>query len=120
MIADSIMGRSSAWMQLYDPTRPYPAHFHQDGNSQSVVAHVDDIMPGQGGVVVKGMDKIAVYKDASGKPYVFSAHCTHKGCIVTWNNADSTWDCPCHGSIFAMDGSVLHGPARKGLPPARL
>jgi glycine/D-amino acid oxidase-like deaminating enzyme/nitrite reductase/ring-hydroxylating ferredoxin subunit len=119
MIAESILGRSSAWTELYDPARPYPDDFHEDGDSQSIVASVDDISPGQGGVIVKGEEKFAVYKDASGKPHVLSARCTHKGCTVTWNNADGTWDCPCHGSIFAKDGTVIHGPARKSLAPAQ-
>jgi glycine/D-amino acid oxidase-like deaminating enzyme/nitrite reductase/ring-hydroxylating ferredoxin subunit len=120
MIAESILGRSSAWSDLYDPARPCPADFHKDGDSQSIVASLDDVSPGQGGVIVKGEDKFAVHKDASGKLHVLSARCTHKGCTVTWNNADHTWDCPCHGSIFATDGSVLHGPARKNLAQARL
>jgi glycine/D-amino acid oxidase-like deaminating enzyme/nitrite reductase/ring-hydroxylating ferredoxin subunit len=120
MIADSILGRPSAWTELYDPARPYPDDFHKDGDSQSIVASIDDIIPGQGGVLVRGDDKFAICKDASGQPHILSARCTHKGCTVTWNNADKTWDCPCHGSIFAADGSVLHGPARKDLAPARL
>jgi Rieske Fe-S protein len=52
-----------------------------------------------------------VWKGADGIPHAISASCTHKGCTVTWNNADRTWDCPCHGSIFAIEGSVIHGPA---------
>lgn len=120
LIAETIMGRANDWRELYDPARPYPDDFHKDGDSQSIVAGIDEIMPGQGGVIVTGENKFAIYKDASGKPNILSASCTHKGCTVTWNNADSTWDCPCHGSIFAADGSVLHGPARKALPPARI
>ncbi|WP_438816543.1 FAD-dependent oxidoreductase [Taklimakanibacter deserti] len=120
MIAESILDRPNAWTELYDPARPYRQDFHRNGDSQSVVASVDDILPGQGGIIVKGEDKLAVHKDAAGKLHVLSASCTHKGCTLTWNNADHTWDCPCHGSIFAADGSVLHGPARKPLPPASL
>lgn len=120
MIAESILGKSSAWTALYDPARPYPEDFHRSGDSRSVVASIGDILPGQGGIIVKGEDKFAVHKDASGKLHVLSASCTHKGCTLTWNNADHSWDCPCHGSIFAADGSVLHGPARKPLPPAQL
>jgi len=120
MIADLICGRDSLWKALYDPTRPYPEDFHRNGDSQSIVAAVADIAAGHGGVLVKGEEKVAVWKDGAGQIHAFSAACTHKGCIVTWNNADRTWDCPCHGSIFAADGSVIHGPAREPLKPAHL
>ena len=67
-----------------------------------------------------GQGKIAVWKDNDGVPHAVSASCTHKGCIVTWNNAERTWDCPCHGSIFSADGNVIHGPAVDPLPPRKL
>jgi Rieske Fe-S protein len=54
-----------------------------------------------------GEEKIAAWRDDGGELHVLSAACTHKGCTVTWNNADRTWDCPCHGSMFAADGSVI-------------
>lgn len=120
MIADTICGLRSPWKELYDPTRPYPEDFHKNGDSQSIVERLDDIAPGEGGVIVRGDEKIAAWRDGSGTLHAVSASCTHKGCTVTWNNADGTWDCPCHGSIFAADGSVIHGPARKPLPPAKL
>ncbi|MGK9201013.1 FAD-dependent oxidoreductase [Sinorhizobium meliloti] len=120
MIADMIQGRSSPWQRLYNPTRTYPKDYHQNGESQSIVGRIDDIPPGEGGVILRGDDKIAVCRDIEGSLHAVSATCTHKGCTVTWNNADGTWDCPCHGSIFASDGSVIHGPARKPLVPVEL
>ncbi|MER8388853.1 FAD-dependent oxidoreductase [Mesorhizobium sp. M0166] len=115
MIADLICGRPSPWQKLYDPARPYPEDFHKNGRSQSIVSSTHDIAPGMGGVIVRGDEKIAAWRDTEGALQAVSATCTHKGCTVTWNNADHTWDCPCHGSIFAADGSVIHGPARKPL-----
>jgi glycine/D-amino acid oxidase-like deaminating enzyme/nitrite reductase/ring-hydroxylating ferredoxin subunit len=120
LIADLISTGSGPWQELYDPTRPFPKGFHRNGDSQSIVRHVDEIGPGQGGVLLRGKEKIAAWRDETGELHTISATCTHKGCAVTWNNADLTWDCPCHGSIFAADGSVIHGPARKPLPPAKL
>jgi glycine/D-amino acid oxidase-like deaminating enzyme/nitrite reductase/ring-hydroxylating ferredoxin subunit len=120
MIADLARGQSSPWQKLYDPARPYPEDFHKNGDSQSIVASVDDIAPGEGGVIIRSEEKIAAWRDESGELHAVSASCTHKGCTVTWNNAERSWDCPCHGSIFAADGSVIHGPARKPLPPAEL
>jgi glycine/D-amino acid oxidase-like deaminating enzyme/nitrite reductase/ring-hydroxylating ferredoxin subunit len=120
MMADMICEGSSPWRELYDPTRPYPKDFHSDGDSRSIVQSVEDIARGEGGVIVSSGKSIAVWKDEGGKPHAFSANCTHKGCRVTWNNAEKTWDCPCHGSIFRADGSVFHGPARMPLRPSEL
>jgi nitrite reductase/ring-hydroxylating ferredoxin subunit len=118
MIADTIHGRPSAWRELYKPSRSLADDFHRDGDSQSIVADAEAIAPGAGGVIVHGDDKIALRRDEDGTLHALSARCTHKGCTVTWNNVEHTWDCPCHGSIFAADGSVIHGPARKPLEPA--
>jgi nitrite reductase/ring-hydroxylating ferredoxin subunit len=120
LMADRIRGRANGWWQLYDPRRPYPEDFNRGGDTQSRVDSVDDIPPGEGGVITRGRDKIAVWKDADGTPHAVSATCTHEGCTVTWNNADRTWDCPCHGSMFDADGTPRHGPAVKPLAPAKV
>lgn len=112
MIADLVCGTSNPWTELYDPIRPQPEDFHKDGDSQSIVSSVEDIARGEGRVIVRGEEKIAAFRDEAGALYCISATCTHKGCTVSWNNADRTWDCPCHGSIYATDGAVIHGPAR--------
>ena len=111
VIADQILGRSNPWTTLYDPSRPSPKTFNQGGDTRSRVSSLDDIIPGQGGVLKVGKEDVAIWKADDGTPHAFSASCTHKGCTLTWNNADRTWDCPCHGSIFGADGSVIHGPA---------
>ena len=110
-VADEILSRPNSWASVYDPTRRSPDDFNRGGDSQSIVASIEAIPAGQGGVIKRGKQKLAVWKDLSGKPHAVSASCTHLGCIVTWNNAERTWDCPCHGSIFSPDGSVIHGPA---------
>ncbi len=115
-IASEIVTGSRQWPWLYEPTRPAPKDFHKSGDTQSLVGDVAQIAPGEGGVVTRGEEKIAVWRDESGTLHGLSASCTHKGCTVTWNNADGTWDCPCHGSIFERDGTVIHGPAREPLP----
>jgi Rieske Fe-S protein len=120
MIAQQILGKTPAWASIFDPDRKAPKGFNKGGDSQSIVHGVDDIAPGSGAVMNLGQDQIAVWKADDGVPHALSASCTHKGCIVTWNNADRTWDCPCHGSIFAADGSVIHGPAVEPLPPKKL
>jgi nitrite reductase/ring-hydroxylating ferredoxin subunit len=122
LIADQIRGRANLWATLYDPTRRARKDFNKGGDSQSLVASLKDIRPGEGGVIKLGKGNIAVRKGANGSLHALSASCTHMGCTVTWNNADQTWDCPCHGSIFSADGKVIHGPAvdplvLKHLPP---
>jgi Rieske Fe-S protein len=77
-----------------------------------------EIAPGQGAVVRDGMHKLAVYRDDAGQLHCLSATCTHLGCVVHWNSVERSWDCPCHGSRFGIDGTVLHGPATKALEPA--
>jgi glycine/D-amino acid oxidase-like deaminating enzyme/nitrite reductase/ring-hydroxylating ferredoxin subunit len=120
LIADRIATGSSPWSALYDPARPSPKNFNQAGDSRSRVDNADAIPAGSGGIVTEDGEPLAVWRDAAGELHALSAKCTHKGCIVTWNNADRTWDCPCHGSMFEADGTVLHGPARKPLAPAEL
>lgn len=73
-----------------------------------------------GKVISQKNEKIAVYKDKTGKVRAISAVCTHLGCIVDWNDEEKTWDCPCHGSRFSKEGKVIHGPAVKDLPQKEL
>jgi len=115
VIADTILGRANPGAALYDPTRPASKDFNAGGDSASRVRSTDDIPRGGGGVVERNGKMLAVFRDDDGSLTQLSAECTHKGCIVTWNNAAGTWDCPCHGSMFSHAGEVLHGPARENL-----
>jgi Rieske Fe-S protein len=56
-----------------------------------------------------------VYREDNGKVFVVSAECTHRGCLVAFNDTEKTWECPCHGSRFATDGTILDGPANQPL-----
>jgi hypothetical protein len=79
------------------------------------IASADDLAPGDGAIVREGLKKLALYRTPDGKLLRRSAICTHAGCLVHWNRLETCWDCPCHGSQFAPDGSVLSGPATKAL-----
>ena len=82
------------------------------------IGSLDELEPGRGAIVRDGANKIAAYRDEGGRLHLRSAVCTHLGCVVHWNSTEQCWDCPCHGSHFAPDGSVLNGPAIMPLAPA--
>ena len=81
---------------------------------------IGQIPSGSGEVVQWKGEKVAIYKDEEGRVFSCSAVCTHMGCIVHWNSAEKSWDCPCHGSRFNYDGQVIQGPANKVLEPKQL
>jgi 3-phenylpropionate/trans-cinnamate dioxygenase ferredoxin reductase subunit len=83
--------------------------------AKTVDRTVDDLAPGHGGVIDLEGQKLAVFKDEEGYLLALSPRCTHMGCTVDWNDADRTWDCPCHGSRYSVDGEVIQGPAAKAL-----
>lgn len=75
----------------------------------------DDLSNNQGRVLTDR--HIALYRDGEGQIHALSSVCTHRGCDVEWNDQDKVWDCPCHGSRFALAGEVINGPAVLPLPP---
>lgn len=131
LLTGLITGDPPPWAGLYDPRRLWgpvreaPAFLkHQAEVAQHFVGdrlrttHVDsvaDTAPGTGAVVrVKGR-RCAVYRDADGTVQAVSARCTHLGCLVAFNDAEKSWECPCHGSRFSPEGAVLEGPAVRPL-----
>lgn len=76
---------------------------------------IDSLEPGEGDVVHHAGEKVAGFRDEDGRLVAVSTRCTHLGCQVNWNSGERSWDCPCHGSRFAPDGTVLEGPAVKPL-----
>jgi nitrite reductase/ring-hydroxylating ferredoxin subunit len=78
----------------------------------------DQVPSGSAAVVGRGKARTAVYREPGGRVWECSAVCSHMGCIVRWNEAERSWDCPCHGSRFDASGHVLEGPAMQDLTPA--
>jgi len=126
MMRDSILGRENEWEGFFDSNRLTPAasavdlvtenanvalHFFADRLTRRAPDSAGDLPAGGGKVVSRHGRQVAVSKDDEGTVSAVSARCTHLGCIVAWNDAERSWDCPCHGSRFATDGSVLQGPA---------
>jgi glycine/D-amino acid oxidase-like deaminating enzyme/nitrite reductase/ring-hydroxylating ferredoxin subunit len=124
IVADLVLDRPNPWAKLYDPGRirwrATPTFVRETANTAAQyadlvtpgeVADVDEVAPGEGAVIRDGLTKTAVYRDEAGVVHACSAICPHLGCVVAWNGGEKTWDCPCHGSRFDVDGAVLHGPA---------
>lgn len=133
LLSDLIMGRENPWTEAYDPSRiPVRglAEFVKENANVAAqyvdwvkggdVASAEEIPRGEGAILRDGASKHAVYRADDGQLHAMSAVCTHLGCIVTWNNAEKSWDCPCHGSRFDAFGKVINGPATKELAPVEL
>jgi glycine/D-amino acid oxidase-like deaminating enzyme/nitrite reductase/ring-hydroxylating ferredoxin subunit len=90
------------------------------GDRVAAARAVPELAPGEGAVAQICGDQVAVSRDRSGHLSAVRAVCTHLACVVGFNDGDQTWDCPCHGSRFALDGSVLDGPATEPLEPVEL
>ena len=133
LLSDLVVGKENPWATLYDPKRVslraapigealmHNAEVAVDlvkGYLKPDIKSVDDIKPGEGAVIRRGVHKVAVYKDPDGRVIEKSAVCTHLRCIVEWNGTEKSWDCPCHGSRFAPTGEVLNGPAIAALEDA--
>lgn len=128
LISDLILGKENPWAKLYDPARKplgalgefakenlNVAAQYADWVTPGEVKDANEIPKGCGAVMWNGTHKVACYRDDQGNVTKMTAVCPHLQCIVDWNDASKTWDCPCHGSIFAPDGKVLNGPANVDL-----
>lgn len=135
LLAATITGHEQPWAQLYDPRRLHPIreavpmiklqakaanHLIGDRLRTSHVDSVDDLATGAGAVLRVSGQRCAVYRDPEGTLHAVSARCTHLGCLVHFNDAERAWECPCHGSRFDIDGSVLQGPANAPLERRQL
>jgi glycine/D-amino acid oxidase-like deaminating enzyme/nitrite reductase/ring-hydroxylating ferredoxin subunit len=130
LLGDLLCGRENPWSALYDPSRirvrglPEAARENLNVAAQLAAwvapgeAHaVDDVAPGHGAIVRRGLHLVAAYRDPDGRLHECSAVCPHLRCVVAWNATERSWDCPCHGSRFDPTGRVVHGPAIRDLGP---
>lgn len=132
LISDHIMGKDNEWLKLYDFNRHNPGKAAKEfvkENTNVMVQYMKDlpnmnldakefseIKAGEGKTIAINGEKYAAYRDTENNLHVVSAVCTHMKCVVHWNSAEKTWDCPCHGSRFNTNGQVLEGPAIHDLP----
>jgi glycine/D-amino acid oxidase-like deaminating enzyme/nitrite reductase/ring-hydroxylating ferredoxin subunit len=128
LLRDLILGHSNPWTDLYESTRPTPFVTQSSiKNNLDVGTHwigdrfkglfdsPEKVQKNEGRLITVNGKKVAAYRDETGSLHQVSAVCPHLGCIVDWNAAEKSWDCPCHGSRFTPDGDILQGPAVKCL-----
>ncbi|MDQ3750484.1 MAG: FAD-dependent oxidoreductase [Acidobacteriota bacterium] len=128
LVSDLILGRENPWTEVYEPSRILTQSITEavpeiisstvpyvDWITGGDVSTVDEIKNGEGAIISRGTTKIAAYRDEDGKLFQRSAVCTHLGCIVRFNSLEKTWDCPCHGSRFGIDGHPINTPAIQSL-----
>jgi glycine/D-amino acid oxidase-like deaminating enzyme/nitrite reductase/ring-hydroxylating ferredoxin subunit len=133
LLADLVQGRENPWSDVFNPNRVKPIasakrlvkenvkvamHFFGDRLNRGDFMSLDELAPGQGGLVNVDGEKVGAYRREDGAVDAVKPICTHVGCHLTWNTAETTWDCPCHGSRFRTTGEVIQGPATKPLPKA--
>ena len=129
MATDRIIGRKNPWSDLFEPGRKtlgaawdyirenkdYPYYMIRDRFAGAETRSKRAVPRGSGRVVEIDGKPVAVHREPTGATIERSAICTHMACIVDWNEAERTWDCPCHGSRFKPDGAVISGPAEAPL-----
>jgi glycine/D-amino acid oxidase-like deaminating enzyme/nitrite reductase/ring-hydroxylating ferredoxin subunit len=130
MARDKFLKRNNPWSDLLDVHRrkllggtwryikenvDFPFYFLRDRLAKAEGDSLDDVGRGEGKIVNMDGKKVAAYRDEGGNLTLLSPVCTHLKCIVRWNDADQTWDCPCHGSRFRATGEVFSGPAETPL-----
>ncbi|PSQ49310.1 (2Fe-2S)-binding protein [Halobacteriales archaeon SW_7_65_23] len=135
IISDLIVDGSSPWAEVFDPQRLTPGASTKEFVTENAEVGVDflkdwaatvlspDEVPvdlNEASVTRHDGRPVGIFRDGDGSVHAVSAICPHMGCLVRWNDAERTWDCPCHGSRFDYDGDVISGPALDGLESREL
>src|SRR5207249_10134969 len=130
MARDRVLGRRNPWQDLFDAGRTkvkggawdyvkensdYPYYLIRDRFAGAEGKSLRAVRRGEGRLVELNGRKVAAWRGEDGRVTLLSPVCTHMGCHVDWNEAERTWDCPCHGSRFTPNGRVLAGPAESPL-----
>ena len=130
IVTDLVNAKENPYADLFTATRVTPLASAKDFTTENVdllhfvsdrlhpvdVKDAADIGPGEGKTMRVRGERLGVYRDDGGKLHAVSCVCTHLGCLVKFNPSATSWDCPCHGSRFDVDGAVLDGPATRALP----
>lgn len=125
IIVDQIQGKENPYAYVFNSTRMQPIKNHTEVKNMVVEStnslllnklkhsdlSFDSIANNSGGIIEINHQKVGIYKDTSGNVYAVKPMCTHLGCLLSWNDVDKTWDCPCHGSRFDFMGKNIYDPA---------
>jgi glycine/D-amino acid oxidase-like deaminating enzyme/nitrite reductase/ring-hydroxylating ferredoxin subunit len=124
ILTDLITKGDSQWAPVFDPSRfdiiASGAKLVKEnldvaekliGGKLTAVPKDIEVSNGEATVVSIDGERIGAYRDEMGKLHTVDVTCTHLGCELVWNEAEKTWDCPCHGSRFNYDGENVEGPA---------
>jgi glycine/D-amino acid oxidase-like deaminating enzyme/nitrite reductase/ring-hydroxylating ferredoxin subunit len=130
ILTDLVLGKDNPWAQLYDANRlkvrgaasmlvkenaNVARHWVGDRLARTDAPTIEAVASGEGAIISVDGKRIATYRDDVGRLHSLSPVCTHLGCYVSWNRAEKSWDCPCHGSRFTGEGTVIQGPAVRDL-----
>ena len=129
IITDLILNNKNKYADIYKATRLNPIkNIKELGNmikesTNSLVLNklkpinteFKDIKLGEGGIVEIEGEKVGIYKRQDGEIFAVKPYCGHLGCLISWNNLEKTWDCPCHGSRYDYMGNIITEPTVKGL-----
>jgi glycine/D-amino acid oxidase-like deaminating enzyme/nitrite reductase/ring-hydroxylating ferredoxin subunit len=134
MAVDALTGKKNPWADLFDIHRKkllggtwtylaenvdYPYYLVRNFLAKVEGESVHEVKNDEGKILKLDGQRVAASRDEKGRLSLCSAVCTHMACIVEWNNAEKTWDCPCHGSRFSPKGEVISGPAEEPLAPIK-
>ncbi len=131
MFRDWVLKRENPWKEVFAANRKplahamdyvtenkdYPYHLVKDRLTRPPERAPASLLNGEAMIIIHQGKRVAAYKSEDGRSHLCSAVCPHMGCNVVWNEAERTWDCPCHGSRFTPEGKVIAGPAESSLTP---
>ncbi len=129
LLSDLILERPNPWLDVFNPNRFNIAASAEEITSQNLNTagklvggilnipsdELETVFMGEGKIIKLNNKKLAIYRDHDNHLHAVSPYCTHLGCEIKWNDAEKTWDCPCHGSRYSIDGDVIEGPTVKNL-----
>lgn len=128
VLKDLIIKGESPWQDVYSPSRKTVLASTKNfvvenlnvagqiiDGKLSPLPNDSEVKIGEGKIIQMDGERAGAYRDDNGTLHLVNTACTHLGCELNWNSAEKTWDCPCHGSRFSIDGDIIEGPTVRPL-----